>query len=213
MQDLASRVIRKLRERRFTRAMRAVLATPPVVPRDDGVILFSMIGTRVLLPYLVAIKSLHARLGRGRIVILDDGSLTESDRAVLAAQLGDPEIRSIHAVDTGPCPRGGTWERLLTILDLRRQAYVIQLDSDTVTTGPLTEVSAAIAADISGSMPNPPSSAVAAATAAQPQATGGKSSRRHGDSHVVSLLWAQRPFLVSLVRARGRGACRRPNTA
>lgn len=146
MPDLVSRVIRKLRERRFTRAVRAVLATPPVVPRDDGVILFSMIGTRVLLPYLVAIKSLHAQLGRGRIVILDDGSLTAADRAILAAQLGGPEIRPIQGVDTGPCPRGGTWERLLTILDLRREAYVIQLDSDTVTTAPLPDVSAAIAA-------------------------------------------------------------------
>ena len=146
MQHLARRVIRKLRERRFDRAARAVLATPPIVPRDDGVILFSMIGTRVLLPYLIAIKSLHAQLGRGRIVILDDGTLTAGDRALLAVHLGDPEVRAIHTVDTGPCPRGGTWERLLTILDLRREAYVIQLDSDTVTTGAVSEVAAAIGA-------------------------------------------------------------------
>ena len=141
---LPDRVLRKLREAQHARRARAVLDTPPAIPRDDGVVLFSMIGTRVLLPYLVAAKSIHSRLGCGRFVILDDGSLTANDRAVLAAHLGNPEIRHIAAVDTGPCPRGGTWERLLTLLDLRRDGYVIQLDSDTVTIGEVPEVAAAI---------------------------------------------------------------------
>ena len=126
------------------RVVRAVTSTPPLVPRDDGVILFSMIGTRVVLPYLVAVKSLAAALGRGRVVILDDGTLTAADHALLAHHLGDPCVIPITSVDTGPCPRGGTWERLLTILDLRRDHYVIQLDSDTVTLGRVPEVAAAI---------------------------------------------------------------------
>lgn len=121
-----------------------VLKARPIVPADDGVIYFSMIGTRVLLPYLVSIKSLWHQVPRGRVVILDDGTLTDADRKLLAYHLGDPEIRAIAAVDTGECPRGGTWERLLTILDLRADAYVIQVDSDTVTVGPLPEVAAAI---------------------------------------------------------------------
>jgi hypothetical protein len=108
------------------------------------VVLFSMIGTRVLLPYLVAAKSLHARLGRGRFAILDDGTLTAADRAVLAYHLDGPEIRSIAAVDAGDCPRGGCWERLLTLLELRQDDYVIQLDSDTVTLGPVPEIVQAI---------------------------------------------------------------------
>lgn len=121
-----------------------VLKARPIVPADDGVIYFSMIGTRVLLPYLVSIKSLWHQVPRGRVVILDDGTLTDADRKLLAYHLGDPEIRAIAAVDTGECPRGGTWERLLTILDLRADAYVIQVNSDTVTVGPLPEVAAAI---------------------------------------------------------------------
>ena len=128
----------------LARRARSVLDTPPLTPRDDGVVLFSMIGTRVLLPYLVAVKSLHRNLGRGRIALLDDGTLTANDHALLVQHLGDPEIRHIDDVDTGPCPRGGTWERLLTILDLRRDSYVIQLDSDTVTLGALPEVAGAI---------------------------------------------------------------------
>ncbi|WP_066478992.1 MULTISPECIES: hypothetical protein [unclassified Sphingomonas] len=129
------------------RIARAVLDTPPIVPADDGVILFAMAGTAVLYPYLVSVKSLHQGLGGiGRVVILDDGTFTASDRAVLRHHLGDPRIIPISAVDVGPCPVGGTWERLLTLLDLRRDAYVIQADSDTVTLGDLPEVRAAVAA-------------------------------------------------------------------
>jgi hypothetical protein len=144
MDTLADRALRKLRELHFNRTVRAVLAAPPVRAADDEVVIFSMIGTRVLLPSLVAAKSLHARLGRGRFAILDDGTLTQADKAVLDVHLDRPEIRHIAKVDTGQCPRGGTWERLLTLLDLRRDAYVIQLDSDTVTIGEVPEVAAAV---------------------------------------------------------------------
>jgi hypothetical protein len=144
MIDLADRALRKLRELQFNRDARAILATPPVRAADDGVVLFSMIGTRVVLPYLIAAKSLHAQLGKGRFVILDDGTLTSEDRAVLAAHLGRPEILAIGDVELRDCPRGGCWERLLTLLALRRDNYVIQLDSDTVTLGPVPEVVAAI---------------------------------------------------------------------
>lgn len=145
MSSLSARIVRRLRERWFPRRIAGILATPPVSARDDGLVLFSMIGTRVLLPYLVAAKSLHAQLGGGRFVILDDGTLTAHDKALLAHHCDQPEIIAIASVDTGPCPRGGTWERLLTILDLRRDNYVIQFDSDTVCTGPVPEVAECIA--------------------------------------------------------------------
>jgi hypothetical protein len=144
MDTLADRALRKLRELHFNRTVRAVLAAPPVRASDDGVVIFSMIGTRVLLPYLVAAKSLHARLGRGRFAILDDGTLTDADKRLLDLHLGQPELHSIAAVDVGECPRGGCWERLLTLLELRRNNYVIQLDSDTVTLGPVEEIAQAI---------------------------------------------------------------------
>ena len=126
------------------RLSKSILNTPPIVPQSDGLVLFSMIGTAVLLPYLVAVKSLQHHLQRGRIIILDDGTLTANDRAILAAHCGKPEIHSIHDVKTDPCPQGGTWERLLTILAIRSDDYVIQLDSDTVTVGSVPEVLAAI---------------------------------------------------------------------
>jgi len=145
MTKLLDQMFRKVREQLHLRQSRAVLDTPPVQPLDDGVILYSMIGTRVLLPYLVAIKSLHQHLRRGRFVILDDGTLTAADRQILAHHLGDPEIHRIADIDVGPCPRGCVWERLLLLLDLRKDAYVIQVDSDTVTLGPVPEIAEAIA--------------------------------------------------------------------
>ena len=130
---------------RHADAIAEILRTPPIEPRQDGLVLFSMIGTAVLLPYLVAVKSLWHELRRGRIAILDDGTLTAQDRAVLAHHCGDPEIMRIDAVPLNGFPAGGTWERLLTILDNRAGEYWIQLDSDTVTMGPVPEIAEAIA--------------------------------------------------------------------
>lgn len=146
MESLPQRALRKLREWQFNRAARAVLATPPLRAADDGLVIFSMIGTRVLYPYLVSAKSFHVQLGRGRFAVLDDGTLTAEDKAVLAHHLDSPQIFSIADVDLGGCPKGGCWERLLTLLQLRTSDYVIQLDSDTVTLGPVPEVADAIAA-------------------------------------------------------------------
>lgn len=130
-----------------SRAAQGVLDTAPIVGADDGVILFSMIGTAVLLPYLIAVKSLHLQLQRGRILLLNDGTLTAADRTVLAHHCDNPVILEKSDIDPSPCPRDNCWERLIAILDRRRDAYVIQLDSDTVTTGPVTDVLAAIAAN------------------------------------------------------------------
>jgi hypothetical protein len=141
---MIDRLIRKGREAAHLAQCKAVFATPRVVPQADGVIVFSMIGTRVVAPYLIAAKSFLRALGRGRVVLLDDGSLTPGDKSVLAAHLGDPEIHSIRDVDTGDAPQGGCWERLMTLIDLATTDYVIQLDSDTVTLGAVDEVRAAI---------------------------------------------------------------------
>lgn len=130
---------------RHAEAIADVLDTPPIAPQRDGLVLFSMIGTAVLLPYLVAVKSLWRQLGRGRVAILDDGTLTAEDRALLAHHCGDPQILRLADVRTDPFPRGGCWERFLTILDHREGEYWLQLDSDTVTLGPVGEVADAIA--------------------------------------------------------------------
>lgn len=130
---------------RHAEAVAAILDTPPIRPKKDGLVLFSMIGSAVLLPYLVAIKSLWSELQRGRIAILDDGTLTAQDRGILAHHCGDPEIIRISNVIRNEFPAGGTWERLLTILDRRSSEYWMQIDSDTVIIGPVPDVTDAIA--------------------------------------------------------------------
>ncbi len=145
--EVVAAISRKAGAWAHERAAQGILNTPPIAARDDGLILFSMIGTAVLLPYLVAVKSLHHHLPRGKVVLLDDGTLTEADKALLAHHCDKPEILSKAAIDTAPCPRDNCWERLIAILDRRNDHYVIQLDSDTVTTGPVPEVAAAIDAN------------------------------------------------------------------
>lgn len=137
-------LLRRLRRLHHAHVAKGILETPPLKPTNDRVVLFSMMGTRVMLPYLVAVKSLYNRLQMGRVAILDDGSLTKDDRRVLADHLGDPVVRHIGEVSTGACPKGGTWERLLTLLDMAEHDYVIQLDSDTVTVGDVPEIRSAI---------------------------------------------------------------------
>lgn len=124
------------REHVYLRTAAGVLDTPARRASDDGLVIFSMIGTRVLYPYLVAAKSLHRQLQRGRFAILDDGTLTDDDKAVLRSHLDDPEIFAAD-IDTKACPTYSSWRRLFCLLELRRENFVIQLDSDTVTRGPV----------------------------------------------------------------------------
>ncbi len=140
MSDLLEQVKLRWRKYRHDQAARAIIDTPPIVPYDDDVVLFSMIGTRVVLPYLVAVKSLVHHLQCGRVVILNDGTLTGSDRELLARQLGDPPILESADIDTRGCPTYTSWKRLFALLELRRENYVIQLDSDTVTIGDVPEL-------------------------------------------------------------------------
>lgn len=132
----------------FRTMCRGVLHTPPIRPTMPGPIILSMVSSRDFLLYLVAAKSLHARLRMGRFHVIDDGSLTTTEQWVIRSHLG-AEIQHINAVPLGPTPRGGTWERLLRIADLVQDSYVIQMDSDCLTVGPIEEVAAAFSANAS----------------------------------------------------------------
>lgn len=136
MDHIVSELRRRLGERRFLAAAKGVLDTPPCRGKEDGLVIYSMIGTRVLYPYLLAAKSLHAHMPRGRFAILDDGTLTAQDKDVLRRHLDDPQIFAPE-VDTRECPTYSSWKRLFVLLDLRKTNYVIQLDSDTITRAPV----------------------------------------------------------------------------
>jgi len=90
--------------------------------------------------YLVAIKSFYAQLGQGNIYAIDDGSLTGAQRRLLCEQVRGITVLHINDAPRKHVPKGGCWERLLYMIQLAQSAYVIQLDSDTLTRWPLAEV-------------------------------------------------------------------------
>jgi hypothetical protein len=82
--------------------------------------------------YLLAIKSFLYNFTVGSVYVLNDGSLTDADIELLKHHVPGIIVHHIKEVDTTGFPVGNVWERLLYYVDLSQDAYVIQLDSDTI---------------------------------------------------------------------------------
>lgn len=93
--------------------------------------------------YILAIKALYRRLGKGQIVALTDG-VSESGKALIRKHVPAIELVPVESIDTGRIQRGGTWERLLYCVDRSAANYVIQMDADVLCVGPIPEVIAAV---------------------------------------------------------------------
>ncbi len=140
LNTLKTRYNRTIGKRRFEATAKGVAATPALMMRDCALLYVSMLCHRDVHPYLLAIKSLYVRIGMGRVLIVDDGSLLPQDMDLLRHHIPLIEFVHIQTIDTGRCPRGGTWERLVKILELTASNFVIQVDADTLTSGPVPEV-------------------------------------------------------------------------
>ena len=131
----------RLRRLRFARACRGVLQAGPVrMDPASGLVVLSQLQHKDVLLFLLALKSFAKHVRPSAVCVVDDGSLTTSDRSELTRHVPGltlPEPADFRSVD---CPIGGTWERLLAIATLVRDRYVVQLDSDTLTLGPIAEV-------------------------------------------------------------------------
>jgi len=139
------RARRKLQRAWFDFNCRGLLKTPPLKVNDETVTLVTMLCHGEVLMYLLAAKSFCRQLGRTPVVvILNDGSLTDSDKATLLAHIQAVRIVSIADVSTGRCPKGSCWERLLLISDILQNTYVVQLDSDTLTFNSIPEIQTCI---------------------------------------------------------------------
>jgi hypothetical protein len=121
--------------------------TPTVHAEATGLMYFSQVCHRDVRCWLVAIKSVSAAIGIGEFTVLDDGSLTEEDRGLLRRHVAGLRVLPIAGVPTDGCPAGGTWERLLALLDLTSNYYVVQVDADLVARLPLGEATAAVHAN------------------------------------------------------------------
>ncbi|MGD0798145.1 MAG: hypothetical protein ABR910_10515 [Acidobacteriaceae bacterium] len=108
----------------------------------------SMLCHGEVMMYLLAVKSFCGQFGRvPQVVILNDGSLSEADCAMLHAHIPGVRIVTISEIPLDHCPRGSCWERLLLISDLVADSYVVQLDSDTLTLNSIPEIQDCIAAN------------------------------------------------------------------
>ncbi len=119
----------------FNWIAREVLNTPPLEPRSGEAVIVSMLCHADVLMYLLAIKTFYRRLGAGNVVIIDDGTLSESDRRLLAHHVKPTEIVRASSLHSPACPTYISWKKLFCIANFLRDGFVIQLDSDTLTVG------------------------------------------------------------------------------
>lgn len=136
---------KKLAVIRQDQVFRAITATRPLSLVDAPFTIVSMVGSADLYAYLVALKSVYSRLGRGRVVALLDGPRSDLFMQTLKTHVPGIEIVWMADMDMRGFQRGGCWERLVYCLGLARERYVIQLDADVLAYGPLDAVEAAIA--------------------------------------------------------------------
>ncbi|MFA6320553.1 MAG: hypothetical protein WCY36_01710 [Candidatus Omnitrophota bacterium] len=124
----------------FDYSCRGILSTPPIQTKKSGAIILSMVAHRDVLMYLIAVKSIYKYINAGEIVVLNDGTITDRDIALLKYHFSSLVVHDLADVNTGRCPKGGTWERLFLISEYAKQYYVVQIDSDTITTSDVSEV-------------------------------------------------------------------------
>lgn len=142
---LASSALAKLKrswgKRSFDRVAEGILSTAPLCLQGDSPLFLSVVCHRDVAAYLLAIKSLYVGVGHGRLVVINDGSLISDDLVTLRHHIPDLEVIDINAIETGPsCPRAGCWERLVKIVELSADNYVIQADADILASSAIPEV-------------------------------------------------------------------------
>jgi hypothetical protein len=124
----------------FAGVSRRVLDTPPASRGRQAFAALSMCNHRDVLPYLVAIKSFCQQAQPERVLLVADPTLDESDKAVLRQQVPHIEILDAVGLRQPALPVGGCWERLAGIAAINAESSIVQVDADTVTFAPPTEV-------------------------------------------------------------------------
>lgn len=138
----------RIRRMRFERAIKRIADSPNVtLSSGSRVTLVSMVNHRDAFAYLLAVKTFARSIGLRRAVVVADPTLDRDDQALIARHVEGVEFRDAVAMRSQGLPSGGCWERLVAIAHEVKHGYVIQLDADTVTMGPLLEVVDAVEAN------------------------------------------------------------------
>jgi hypothetical protein len=139
--SLISKVNEKINKGRFNIVANRVFETHPIVAdANPEIIIVSQIYSSAVHMTLVAIKSFIRFFGAASVELIDDGSLTKEDIHKIETHLIGVKIIHINDINIGSCPSGACWERLCYIIDRSQTSYVIQVDTDTLTTGPIAEI-------------------------------------------------------------------------
>lgn len=139
---------------RFYKLTADVLTTPPMPVVDAPWTIMSMVSNSDAQMYILAMKSFYARIKRGKLTVIVDRDMPNSVRETLQHHFPGIRFAILEDIDTGPCQRGGTWERLLFVLDHSHDEYTIQLDADTLTFGDISEVIHCVENNISFTLSN-----------------------------------------------------------
>ena len=129
-------VQRRLRSFHFDFQIRGVIHTPPLKVIDAPLTIFSMVGTGDVLMYLLSIKSFYSKIRKGKITAIVDRDMPERLRSLICNHLMGVRLVDLESLDPGKCQRGGTWERLVHMVDHSQHEFAIQLDADTLSCGP-----------------------------------------------------------------------------
>jgi hypothetical protein len=127
---------RKFATWRFNNAIKAIHETPPMEVVAAPLSIVSMVKTRDVPMYLLSMKAFYRRIGRGKLIAIIDRDTPQPARDMLQRHFPGIAFEILEDIDTGPCQRGGTWERILYVLDRSTEEYVVQVDCDTL---PLSE--------------------------------------------------------------------------
>jgi len=135
----------RLKKDRFYRLTQDILNTPPMPVVDAPWNIMSMVSNSDVQMYLLSLKSFYVRIGKGKITAIIDRDMPSQSRSLLEHHFPGIGFLILEDIDTGPCQRGGTWERILHVVEHSSKEYTIQVDCDTLAFGhDLSEVLACI---------------------------------------------------------------------
>ncbi len=146
------KITERLHRAQFNWSVGAIRNTPPMRAGQNNFIALSMVQHRDVLPYLLALKSFARFLTPARVVLVADPTLDATDRDLLRSHVPHIEIREATEFQREGIPKGGCWERLNAISEYAKDAYIVQLDADTVALHDMPEVRQAIQQSVSFSL-------------------------------------------------------------
>lgn len=137
---MIAKIKEKLARAWFNFRCSGIFDTPPIqCSPDSDVVIVSQLHHPDMTMYMLAAKSFGRYIKPREFVIVDDGLLPE-DRRILAKHLSAVRFVPSREVQLGVCPKGGCWERILSLSKENEANFVIQLDADTLTLGEPSEV-------------------------------------------------------------------------